>query len=81
MQVCRHMQALLLVPVVLNVPKEESWKGVPSKFMLLNFALFAFNFALLFTLVATKICSIKIFGAKIYIIAEIAEIDSLPSEG
>ena len=53
----------------------------PSKFMLLNFALFAFNFALLFTLASTKICSIKIFGAKIYIIAEIAEIDSLLSEG
>ena len=55
-------------------PREESWKGVPSKCMLLNFTL-------LFTFAATKICSIKIFGAKIYIIAEIAEIDSLLSEG
>ena len=49
----------LLLVVVLNVPKEESWKGVPSKFMLLNFTLFAFNFALLFTLAATKYVASK----------------------
>ena len=43
MQVCRHMQEKAGTSAS-GGPKEESWKGVPSKFMLINFALFAFNF-------------------------------------
>jgi hypothetical protein len=41
-----HAKKKVVVVLKFNVPKEESWKGVPSKLMLLNFALFAFNFAL-----------------------------------